>query len=321
MKLTVGLWGLAFLVAISSQVLGQGYSAPAGGWTYTLDGSNAAGGAGFTALDGSWSHDNGSDAWDESAIGAGSAGGVSSMDGFLRIQDTGDPRDYGMPDPGSNRKIYLGHDITAEGAAANILDAGVTLSFRTRLATTAPLDDARPDGGAGVVPWPAGGDGYVIHDGGKGNFSIKQANGGVVSFSLGDDGAGLLMNGLNGNAITGDVNTGQGTANALAANLTDWNEFWVTIQGGGAGTHLVDIYANGSLTPSSFEVTAGGGNDFGDIGYIAMGAGSTGNSGAFDVDFFSWAPGATAPVPEPSTGVLALLIAPLALAIRRRRAH
>ncbi|MBI4662693.1 MAG: hypothetical protein HY735_28095, partial [Verrucomicrobia bacterium] len=108
----------------------QLYANPAGGWTYTLDGTKATGGAansGFTSLDASWSHDNGSDEWDGSPIGgtfgaANRPGGVSSIDGYLRIQDTGDPRDFGFADPSSIRKIYLGHDITKEGASRTVLD-------------------------------------------------------------------------------------------------------------------------------------------------------------------------------------------------------
>ena len=55
------------------------------------------------ALDDQWSHDNGSDAWDGTGPGEGSPGGAAAMVEddvtFLRIQDTGDPRDYDMPDP------------------------------------------------------------------------------------------------------------------------------------------------------------------------------------------------------------------------------
>lgn len=295
----------------------QVYPAPAGGWSYLYDGGSAAGGADFSALDGTWSHDDGSDEWDESAIGSGSPGGASSLTDdstYLRLQDTGDPRDYGIDDPGSNRKLYFGHDISAEGATDSILDDGMTVSFRARLATDPPLDDLHPDGGGGITPWPAEGDGYLIHDGGKGNFTVKQASGGAISFSLANAGDGapggaLLTNNLNGTTVTGDVDSGEeGDVNLLdIEDPTAWHEFWITVQAGGAGTHQVSIYQDGSLVPTVLDVTAGSGSDFSDISYIAMGVGSTGQSGALDIDFFGWAPGAAAPVPEPSTAAIALL--------------
>src|SRR5437763_413362 len=105
---------------------GVAYPAPPGGWTYLYQGTNltvGAEGSGFTSLDGTWSHDNGSDTWDGSSIGgvfsSGDGFGISNGPGgtdlivengvgYLRLQDTGDPRDYGYPDP-SNRKIYFAH--------------------------------------------------------------------------------------------------------------------------------------------------------------------------------------------------------------------
>jgi hypothetical protein len=61
--------------------------------------------------------------------------------------------------------------------------------------------------------------------------------------------------------------------------------------------------------PNVFDVTAGNGSDFTGVSYIAMGIGSTGQAGAFDVDFYGWAPGVAAPsaVPEPSTFALTIL--------------
>jgi hypothetical protein len=324
---------LALLVAATSYA-GVAYPDPAGGWNYLFDGNAAAAGSGgFTALDGTWSHDDGSDEWDGSSIGTGSPGGISPlMDGtttYLRIQDTGDPRDYGFADPGSNRKLYLGHDITAEGAAGNVLDAGVTLTFRARVATGDPLDSAHPDGGGGTTAWPAGGDGYVIHDSGKGPVSIKQANGGVVSFALSLDvedstsfsGGGLSTNNLNGNAISGDVDwqgNDPGTTNLLPLDPTAWHEFWITIEAGGTGTHVVNVYRDGSLTSDAFEVTAGTGDDFGGISYIAIGSGSTPQQGAYDLDFIGWKAGAVPPVPEPS-GLLLIVCAALGLVSAVRR--
>ncbi|MBI2950109.1 MAG: hypothetical protein HYY23_20945 [Verrucomicrobia bacterium] len=292
----------------------QLYAAPAGGWTYTIDGTKATGGAansGFTSLDGTWSHDNGSDEWDGSPVGGtfgatNRPGGVSSIDGYLRLEDTGDPRDFAFADPSSNRKVYLGHDITKEGATATVLDTGVTLHFRARIPTDGTLDQLHPDGnpgGAGPKAYPSTGDGYLIHDGGKGNFGIKQAAGGVVSFSLAtatDTGSksGLVMNNLNGTTISGSVDSGEaGTANIHPLDPTQWHEFWIAVgkDSTGKGTHKVDIYLDGSSTPTTYFVTAGDGSDFSGISYIAMGLGSTGQSGALDVDYFDYKLGTVAP--------------------------
>jgi len=321
---TVSVLGLSSAVARAGLL----YADPAGGWTYIYTGDDAVAGAtdNFDSLDGTWDHDNGSDEWDGTGIGAGRPGGASTIDGHLRLQDTGDPRDYGMGDPGSNRKIMFGHCITTDiGAAGDaLLDTGVTISFRARVATGAPLDDLHPDGGAGIEPWPAGGDGYVGHDGGKGNFSIRQLAGDkIVSFGLALSSdtdflggmSGLVMNSLNGSSPTNDVDIqdGEGTLNIIELDPTVWHEFWITIQpdGTGTGTHIATVSVDGSLVEHTFYVTAGQGNDY-DTSYMGMGVGATPQSGAIDIDFYSYAPGVT-PVPEPATiallglGGLALL--------------
>ena len=120
-----------FLATKTSFAQGGAYGAPPGGWMYGYEanaGEDAAGadGSGFTSLDGTWSHDNGSDEWDGSKLGAdGKPGGAEIIDGsYLRIQDTGDPRDHGFsPDP-SNRKVYFGHNLSADGASDTLLDDG-----------------------------------------------------------------------------------------------------------------------------------------------------------------------------------------------------
>ena len=305
-------------------VAGIVYPDPAGGWTYIYTGDAAIAGPAdnFDSLDGTWDHDNSSDQWDGSGIGTGRPGGASSIDGYLRIQDTGDPRDHAQGDPGSNRKIMFGHSVTndAPTAAATILDDGVTINFRARISTGAPLDDVHPDGGGATTPWPAGGDGYVIHDGGKDSFSFRQSSGDkIISFALvlaSDDAAisadGLTMNNLNGTSPSGDVDTGEGgTTNLLQLDPTQWHEFWITIQAdtSGGGTHRVSIYLDGDSSPVEFHVTAGGGNDY-DDSYIGMGCGSTGQSGAIDIDFFGYKPGIIIPTggvlkardPKPANG-------------------
>jgi hypothetical protein len=312
-----------FLAMTGAAHAGILYPDPIGGWLYEYDGDAATAGAAdsFDSLDGTWDHSNGNDEWDGTGIGAGRPGGVSSLDSsgtsYLRIQDTGDPRDYGMGDPGSNRKLYFGHSITTDVGASgnNILDDGITISFRTRISTGAPLDDAHPDGGGGIVPWPAVGDGYTIHDGGKGNFGVEQSSGGTISFSLALSSDSnllssdaLILNNLNGNAISPNVDTGEaGIGNPFfLSDATQWHEFWITIEedASNTGTHKVDIYADGSFLPTTFFTTAGDGTYGAPASYLLMGTGSTDQSGAFDVDFFSYSSGVHAPVPEPTTMLL-----------------
>ncbi len=296
---------------------------------YEYDGSSdAAGGGAFDALDGTFSHDNGSDEWDGEGFGAGNPGGVESIDGFLRIQDPGDPRDHGNADPGSNRKVYLGHDLSADGASDTMLDDGVVLRFRARLSPEA--DDLRPDGGGGVVAFP-GADGYMVHDGGKGNISLKQAAGGVISFCLITDGDaglgdGLIMNNLNGSAVSGDVDQqggDPGEINLVALNPSEWHDFVVVIRAGGTGTHQASISVDGAPA-GTFDVTAGTGSDFDGISYLAIGAGATPQSGAIDIDHVSVSAIPAAQVPLLSNWGTLLLVAALtaagAAALRARRA-
>ncbi len=314
-------------------VFPPGFAEPPDGWTYTYDGSRAVVGAensGFASLDETWSHDNGSDSWDGSTIGgAFSTGGFGVGNGpggvmavneggvsYLRIQDTGDPRDYAYPDP-SNRKIYFGHSMTDRGAGDTALDDGVTLSFRARVPapskTTAPLDPWHRDGqqAGGVLPYPAAGDGYVTSDGGKGNFVIKQNSGGAIAFSLTTAAdttggaltptanfSGLTMNEFAGNAVSGSVNFGQGTGtNVIAFDPTDWHTFWITIRRDPAniGTHQAFIYLDGSLEPTVFKITAGTGSDYSGITYLAMGMTATPQNAALDIDFVSYTIGAFFP--------------------------
>ncbi len=319
--------GVVAVLALSPWVrAGVLYSDPSGGWRYTLNGNSAAPGSGgsgaFDALDGSWGHDNGSDAWDGSTIGAGRLGGLSALtDGptnYIRIQDPGDPRSApaNQPDP-SNRKLYLTRNITSElPGGYNILDQGVTLSFRARVSTGSPLDLQNPasggsnEPGTGGAAWPAGGNGYLGHDGGKGLIGIRQNTGDkIISFSLGLDsdkangggganvGAGLNMNSLNGASPSGNVDPYQneGTLNVLGGfDPTQWHEFWITIQTGGAGTHVVNVYRDGALIPTTFNVTAGDGNEYEDS-YIAFGMGATPELGAADLDFLSYKVGVFPP--------------------------
>jgi len=282
------------------------------GYVYTGDAAAGGSGSGFDALDGTWSHDNGSDQWDGSAIGAGQLGGISALSegstNFIRIQDAY-PRDPGA-EP-SNRKIFLGHEIEY-GLA------GTRLEFRARVATGSPLDDLD-----GTTPWPAGGIGYTVRDKGKGMFNIGEAGAGTIAFSLalaselgqyagyeGITSDALLVNELNGMSATSDVETGDtGTPSYVPiADATAWNTIVVDIIAGGAGTHQLSISVNGSA-PTVLDVTMGDGLEKDDLSgknYIAMGSSGTSGVTAFDVDYFSV-------VPEPATiallgfGGLALL--------------
>ena len=317
---------LVLVFAAGAAVAGIDYGEPDGGWTYIYTGDAAAPGADYTALDGTWNHDNGSDQWDGSEIGSGMPGGVSVLtegaDTFARLQDTGDPRDHGQSDP-SNRKLYFSHRMSDDGidpAIGNtILDDGVTISFRARLATTPPLDNLNGDGGSPTGPWPAEGNGYTIHHGGKGNFSVHQGQAeadGQIAFSLilagdeqgGDknpDRNGLCMPNLNGTSISGAIDlegNDDGTLNLLDIDdLTIWHEFWITIQAdtSGGGTHKVNIYMDGSGTSTEFHVTASNETENAEDGpNIGLAMGSTSSHGAFDVDFFAYKPGIIAPAPS-----------------------
>jgi len=273
----------------------------------------AAAGLGATAAysldtsmlpDETWDHDNNSDQWDGTGIGEGNPGGISAIDGYLRIQETGDPREHGFPDPGSNRKIYLAHDIGPDGASPTILDDGVTLFFRMRLATDGPLDQIHPDGGGDIVDVPATGDGYLVHDSGTGSIGIFQAAGGQISFTLTtaeENGieSGLHMNNLNGAIVSGDVDWNEdGTLNLLPLDPTVWHDFLVTIQAdtSGVGTHQVDISVDGAPA-QTFLVTAGGGVGvvYEGISYLSLGLGNTAQSGAIDVAALEFAPGIIMP--------------------------
>jgi len=311
---------LALCLLTSTALGGIDYADPIGGWTYIYHGDAAQPGADFSALDGTWSHNNGSDEWDETPIGEGRPGGVSVFSEeditYVRLQETGDPRDHAMNDPGSNRKLFFGHQLIDEidqSVADEILSVhGITISFRARLSTTGPLDNLHPDGGGANDPWPATGDGYLPHDGGKDCFGVHQEAGGAqtigfaLSLATDDDEIsvnGLTMNKLNGDAPSGDVDLQgdeSGEVNILEIpDLTVWHEFWITIEPdtSGGGTHKVNIWVDGSATPSEFHVTAGTGSDFTES-YISLGVGATPQSGAIDVDFFGYKEGLEAPAPS-----------------------
>lgn len=315
----------------SSTWAGVAYPDPPGGWKYTYNGDKDTAGdpdSGFTSLDGTWSHDNGSDQFDGSKLGGtivagdfgvgNSPGGVMTItEGgvtFLRMQDPGNPSQYGFPDPPSNRKLFFGHDITTDGAADTVLDDGVTLTFRARIPTpkktTGPLDKLYRDGqsASGPQPYPDAGDGYLVSDGGKGNVTIKQAAGGAVAFALTlpDDTfggsptgtkaafSGLSMNRLNGPAVSGAIDFDDpGTFIGVTLDPTEWHEFWIVVRKdpSGVGTHQVFVFVDGSKDPSVFSVTAGDGSDFSGVSYVSIGGSRTAENWALDLDFIAFKPG------------------------------
>jgi hypothetical protein len=305
---------LSLVTAAATAEAGVLYQPPAGGWTYTYEGDAASGDA-DAALDGTWEHNNGSDEWDGTPPGTGSPGGaVALTDGnvtYLRIQDTGDPRGFGFPDPGSNRKVFLDRDIIGlDGISETYLDDGFTISFRMRLSTGAGLDELHV--GGVNEPWPAEGLGYVIAFDSTTMVSLYQPGGtGSMGFTLtvpnnfnaaSPDDAGLMMNDLNGDVpCTNCGDSGMGDLNLLPLdNLTQWHEFWITIQQTqtGAGTHDVTVYVDGSTQPNVFEVTAGVRADGGDLltqGPLSIGLPGTVYQGAFDLDFLSYREGVHVP--------------------------
>lgn len=303
--------------------LGAVYQLPpvSSGWAYEYQGDAAAGtpAPGGPGLDGTWSSANASDDWDGvgRGTGVGQPGGVSVGNGALTIEDTV------LENPGfegSNRNIYFTHSLSQDNILSpDILDTGITLNFRIRL--TASSDEMETPNG------------YGIFAGGKGNIGVRQigsdGNEGIISFSLVrqveetsledavDFGtAGLTMNRLNGDAPTSAVNSdslfGDPTGlNTLVLDPTVYNDIWVTIVANenlpGNGTHRVSIWANGSLTPTVFNVTAGTGDEgSGFDNYIALGTPATAAIGAFDVDFLTYTAGAFAPIPVPEPGTWAL---------------
>jgi hypothetical protein len=223
------------------------FADPGSGWDYTYEGTGDAFGTGawgaFDALDGTWGHFQG-DWWDGSAPRSGLPGGVDAVvdsnDGteYLLLQDPGNPPAFGFEfedeQGNSNRRLYFGHDMRSDNPGINqaVLDNGITISFRARLATDPPtLDDVyNEDLVPNTSPWPATGKGYEVYGGGRGHFGVIQLLGRdsptQLSFSLikfteaeqfGLIDGGLTMNNLVDASTPLAVNTNDpGTKNVYA---------------------------------------------------------------------------------------------------------
>ncbi|MEO2048381.1 MAG: hypothetical protein ABGX16_17655 [Pirellulales bacterium] len=260
---------------------------------------------------------------------------------YLRIQDSGQPASYGWTDKnaqaapntprqeGNNRKIQFSHNMTRDSAFSDdpaILDNGITISFRARLATTAtgPLDDLFPEGGttlASTLPWPTDGFGSRVYNDGRGMFHLTQTGAGgeqQMAFSLmgqatidSDVGiivtkTGLVMNNKANSAAADDVDTNHANDATLniveipSEDLSDWQEFWITIEALAApvdnNTHEVNVYYNGEVTtPETFEIILADENEFNTGAFLGMGTSSGSAPGAFDVDFYAYSEGILIP--------------------------
>ncbi len=236
---------------------------------------------------------------------------------YIRIQDAGNPEPHGwiqgfsdssltyLPGPdkpvNTNRRVYFGHDMTQEGSMDELVltNTGLTVSFRTRIPNSGPLDDLYletdgddPDTAPDVIPWfqdsPNGRGAIMTNGRGILNFSQNSPTNEdtQVGFSMvtstdvsqfcslssgalctGTGSGGLIMNNLNGNVPSNAIDSESGgTLNILEIGdneLNQWNEFWITMENNGAlpGNIEVKVYMNGSLTPSVFQVTLAANNN------------------------------------------------------------
>lgn len=253
---------------------------------------------------------------------------------YLRIQDAGNPQSWGWADKnaqasvntarqeGNNRRIQFAHKIERDAAYSGntaVLDTGITIAFRTRLATAAsgPLDPFVSEDGPATsspVAWPVDGKGYPVSNNGRGMFMVTQSGTsgpGQIAFSLLDTNTindqslalnktGLVFNNKSGGPDTSDSTADtQNIVEVQNAQLTQWQEFWITIKKLAAplngSTHEVSVYHNGSLTPQIFPVVLGNQNEFGSGPHLGLGLSSGTRWGAYDIDYFAYKEGILAP--------------------------
>ena len=283
--------------------------------------------------------------WDPSkpVLPPAAPGGVAtyteSGTSYLRIQDPGDPLTYGWLEKGnqvgpgkplqegSNKKIEFKHEMARDPLFSDredILDFGVTLSFRARIATAAhgPLDSAFPEDGSGPTPWPTDGLGYRLSGNGRAMVFVQQTSpiygpsrvgfgllntNAITSSGVPTSTTGLVMN----NKAVGPGNPGQVDTNTTDATrlnivqlsnaqLQDWHEFWITIKAlpspdAGGNTHEVRVYRDGSLTPEIFPLVLGLQNEAGTGSFLDIGLTGGTQAGAFDLDFVAYKEGVVPP--------------------------
>ncbi|MGQ9592406.1 MAG: hypothetical protein ACUVYA_19170 [Planctomycetota bacterium] len=209
-------------------------------------------------LDGSWRRSTQSDQWDGSspadgdgapggaairtAAGEGEDGGDASV---LSIEDPGDPRSSGYPDP-SNRKLFFWRDTTADLD----LEEGVTLLARWRLAP-------EPE-----TPGLAGPNGSNLHDGGKGQIGFAQrvAAGGapIADIGLAIDDRGKLQVAIPGSGADIRCPEDGGTNGGYCVDVDEggWVSVWLAARASG-GAVEIRAYLNGDLSPAVSATLSG----------------------------------------------------------------
>lgn len=256
---------------------------------------------------------------------------------FIRLQDAGQPQNWGWADKGeqgfpggprqegSNRRIQFKHEMNRDAAYSDvpdILDRGVTISFRTRIATpaTGPIDALYPEGGTGSMAWPVDGIGYPVGNNGRGMFMVTQTGStgpGQLAFGLVNMNTitanglsitktGLVLNNRASSPTGGSPDTGDATAQTLNiveiedALLDEWHEFWITIRKlpttADGNTHEAKVYVDGMLTPQIFQLVLGNQNEFGTGSHLGIGLSSGSRLGAYDIDFYAYLEGVVEPM-------------------------
>jgi hypothetical protein len=149
--------------------------------------------------------------------------------------------------------------------------------------------------------------------------SICEVAPGATICSGNPDVGGLIMNNGSGDTPNNNIDSfdaGQ-TLNLLPIPddaLDDWHEFWITIidpnqsdtNNNVMGTKTVNVYMDGSTTPTTFQVTMSSNNNGAyanfNAAFLEFGLSSTDLFGSFDMDFISYKHGVIIPVPAGSGG-------------------
>ncbi len=313
------VFGFGFPPSASAQDLG-GWLEPEGGWDYVyhafeeedrdgeflLDGEDS--------LDGTWTHNNGSDAWDGSGPGdefrpdevtdaAPGGAGIVIYEGLgedggdaevLSIVDTGDPRSRGFSDP-SNRKVHLCHEtLIHEGVDTDgAMQSGITLIVRSRLHPDVDPDTPGwqlPDGGVDDDAGQGAAPGYALRDGGKGGHGFRDGGvGRIFSFSpFGTEGYQFPPEIPAGTTPDNFVNVGDNSV---------FHSFWVTISDDDENNRYeITVYVDGSIDPAAVyeNVNLGTGSDC-NGSYLHMGFHSTPQVGGLEVDYIGYREGLHVP--------------------------